>query len=154
MSASSTGISSAERLIIRFSHGSLRARNSAIRMKGAPNVPRDSKAPPAHSDNPSNARVRALPSACRKQKAKKSAPSDKARPQIMASLYMERFPRSRSKGEPNANPITYALPSQLRTRDESGDEHKAVRIRPAKADNAMTPAQNPEIRDHFPCPGG
>src|SRR5436309_15974276 len=67
---------------------------------------------------------------------------------------MERFPRSRSKGEPNANPITYALPSQLRTRDESGDEHKAVRIRPAKADNAMTPAQNPEIRDHFPCPGG
>ena len=73
------------RLIIRFPHGSLRARNGAIRIKGAPNVTRDSKAPAAHSENPSNACVRALPSVCRERKAKKIAPSDKASPQIMAS---------------------------------------------------------------------
>jgi hypothetical protein len=79
MSAAASGRTSAVRLIIRFPHGSLKARNGAIRIKGAPNVTRDSKAPAAHSENPSNACVRALPSVCRERKAKKIAPSDKVR---------------------------------------------------------------------------
>src|SRR4029077_10476670 len=145
MSAAASGRTSAVRLIIRFPHGSLRARNGAIRIKGAPNVTRDSKAPAAHSENPSNASVRALPSVCGERKAKKIAPSDNASPQIMASLQIERFPSNKSHGEPNAIAITHALPSQLRARDGSGDEHRAMRTRPAKANREMAPAQNPEI---------
>src|SRR6266508_2565415 len=101
MTAAASGRTSAVRLIIRFAHGSLRARNGAIRIKGAPNVTRDSKAPAAHSENPSNATVRALPSVCRERKAKKIAPSDKANPQIIASAEQQRFPSSQRKGEPN-----------------------------------------------------
>ena len=65
-----------------------------------------------------------------------------------------RAPSNNSNGEPSANPIMLALPIQLRARDESGDERNAVLTRPANANSAMTPAQNPEIRDHFPCPAG
>src|SRR6266496_894521 len=121
VSAAPSGRTRVVRLVTRFSRGNPRARNGAIQIKGAPNVTRESRAPPAQNENPSSAPVRALPSACRERKAK---------------------------------PSTHALPSQLRARDESGEEYKAVRTRPAKANSAMTPAQNPEIRDHFPCPAG
>src|SRR6266404_10005202 len=67
---------------------------------------------------------------------------------------MERLPSNKSNGDPSPNPSTHALPSHSREHDESGDERKALPIRPAKANNATTPAQNPETRDHFPCPAG
>src|SRR5438876_11991727 len=68
---------------------------------------------------------------------------------------MERLPSNKSNGEPNANPITHALPTQLRARDDSGgDAHSAVRTRPANANSAMSPAPKPAIRDHFPYPAG
>jgi len=51
-------------------------------------------------------------------------------------------------------PTMQALPIRLRARGESGDERNAVPTRPANAKSAMTPAQNPEIRDHFPWPAG
>jgi hypothetical protein len=63
---------------------------------------------------------------------------------------MDKLPSNSSNGEPQANPIMQALPTQLRAHDESGDERNAVFTRPANANTAMTPAQNPEIRDHFP----
>ena len=47
---------------------------------------------------------------------------------------------SKGNGEQNANPITQALPSQLRAEDESGDDRNAMRMRPAKANSAITPA--------------
>jgi hypothetical protein len=67
---------------------------------------------------------------------------------------MDRLPSNNSNGEPSANPIMQVLPIQLRARDKSGDERKAVVTEPANANSAMTPAQNPEIRDHFPWPPG
>src|SRR5215471_21227599 len=67
---------------------------------------------------------------------------------------MDRLPNNNSNGEPNANPIMQALPIQLRARGVRRDERSAVCTRPAKANSAMTPAQNPEIRDHLPCPDG
>jgi hypothetical protein len=57
-------------------------------------------------------------------------------------------------GEPSANPIRHVLPSQLRAREESRDDLNAMRSKPAKPQTAITPAQNPEIRDHFPCSAG
>src|SRR5213080_2161385 len=67
---------------------------------------------------------------------------------------MERFPSSKSRGEPSANPTMHAFPSQLRPREESGEERKAVPIRPATANSATTAAQNTEIRDDFLYPAG
>jgi len=67
---------------------------------------------------------------------------------------MERLPSSNNNGEPSANPTMQALPIQFRALDESGDGRNAILTRPANANSAMTPAQNPEIRDHFPCPAG
>jgi len=39
-------------------------------------------------------------------------------------------------------------------REESRDDLNAMRSKPAKPQRAITPAQNPEIRDHFPCSAG
>src|SRR5207249_11755508 len=133
VSAAPSGRTRVVRLVTRFSRGNPRARNGAIQIKGAPNVTRESRAPPAQNENPSSAPVRALPSASRERKAKKIAPSDKASPQMMASSEMDRFPSSKSTGEPNATPITHALPSQFRATDETGENRQAVRTRPAPA---------------------
>src|SRR5207249_10678340 len=105
-------------------------RMGVSRMQGAPKVARESNAPPAQTENPSSARVSARPSACRERKAKKSAASDRENPQIMASLYMERLPSSKSNGDPSPNPSTHALPRHSREHDESVDERKALPIRP------------------------
>src|SRR5215475_4648576 len=67
---------------------------------------------------------------------------------------MDRLPSNNSNGEPKANPIMQALPIQLRVRGVSGDERNAVCTRPANANSAMSPAQNPEIRDHLLWPDG
>src|SRR5437762_13197926 len=71
MSAAPIGRSSAIKLVIRFCRCSPQARIGVSRMKGAPKVARESKAPPAQTENRSSARVSARPSACRERKAKK-----------------------------------------------------------------------------------
>ncbi len=119
-----------------------------------PNVSRESKAAAAENENPSREYVRVRPRLFQARAARNNALTDQARAQIMASWKIERLPMRSGSGVAKTNPATQALPIQLRAREESGEERKPSLTDPANANNAITPAQNPEKRDHIPRPCG
>ena len=119
-----------------------------------PKVTRESSAAAAENPNPSSETVSLRPSLFQARAAKNRALTDHARAQIMASWKIERLPMRSGSGVAKTNPTRQALPSQLRAAGGSGDDRKLSPTRPANENKAITPAQNPEKRDHIPRPCG